>query len=168
MSDFISTMSFLAACIGALYAFKAYQSSREISFPKNRAHTTHIEIGHLSKEAKSFHDFISDNVDRLVYLNIRFDDNNFKFDDGVIDDKKYKHLTIWLEKIDPNSREVVGPLSVMNASGLNLSIIINDNSDAKVGYHRGYNMLHGYFYITAYGGPHQGYMGATLRSAVMG
>ncbi|CNL06539.1 Uncharacterised protein [Yersinia frederiksenii] len=168
MSDFISTMSFLAACIGAWYAFKAYQASREISFPKNKAHTTPIEIGHSSKEAKKFHDFISDNVDRLVYLNIRFDNDNFEFNDSVIDDKKSKNFNIWFEEIDTNSTQTVEPLSVMNASGLNLSIIIDDNSDTKVGYHRGYNMLHGYFYIIAYGGPYQGYMGATLRSAVMG
>lgn len=166
MSDLIASLSFFAACVGAWYAFQAYQSSKEVSFPKHKAHTQTIDINHLSKEAKKLHDFIGNNVDRLVYLNVRFDIDEFEFNEQIVDKQKITYLNIWYDKIEKNKKISTEELSVMNCLGLNLSIYIAEKSDTKVGFSRFGNILHGYFYIIGYSGPHQGYMGATIRTAV--
>lgn len=166
MSDLIASLSFFAACIGAWYAFQAYQSSKEISFPKRKAHTETVDISHLSKEAGEFHDFICDNVDRLVYLNVRFDIDEFEFYEEKIGEQKITSLNIWYNTIEKNKKISKDDLSVMNCLGLNLSIYIAEKSDTKVGFSRFGNILHGYFYIIGYDGPYQGYMGATIRTAV--
>ncbi|MFQ6284470.1 hypothetical protein ACLMPM_03560 [Yersinia enterocolitica] len=165
MTNFIASISFLAACVGAWYAYKAYQSSKEVSFPKSNAHEKYVEIKHLSKEAKEFQAFLYKNEDRLVYLNIIFDSNEFEFSDDSINGEKTVCLNIWVQKTEKDEEEKE-PLSVMNADGLNISIIIDDRSNAKVCGVRGINIIKGYFYIDGFGGPNQGYMGAIVRAAI--
>lgn len=159
MSDALTALGIFISLISAYFAYKAYSSSKEITFPKRNARKSGAIISNLSPEAINFHSFISDNRDRKVYINILLDGIEVHQPPDNIYIGNHSFI-IWDEKINPASNGV--ELTTENYSGIEVNISQKDETIGKIWYERGCYRLQGEFYIYTYGGPYQGIMTSVL------
>jgi len=158
MMDFVAFISLIATVIGVHYAKKAADSTKEISFPSKKPRQSYKIIKHLSKEANDFEDFIAKNIDRKIYLNVYFDGADFQ--DCINLPSTDEPGLIIIKTLSDNASEKE---RIRRGSDHFNVHIINNDSDAFLGWSTGDYILKGYFCVVGYGGPKQGGTGATLR-----
>ena len=157
----IATLSLIVSSIAGYFAWKAYESSRELSFPKRNARKKSVVVSQFSKEARSLELVLGDNIDRKIYLNLLFDSEQFNYTQPEGGGKNGPAgVTIWTHKHD-NFKEIDIP-SYDNAYGFELQIEQDEESAGKCGYHRGFFVIQGPFYIHSVSGPFQGVMAIVL------
>lgn len=158
MMDIVVFVSLLATAFGAYYAKKAADSTKEISYPSRNPRSCYRLINHHSKEARKFEAFIARNVDRKIYLNVYFDGRDFSEFITLPSLDEGGSITIKTLGENASEREMIR----YGSDHFNLYIINND-SDARLGWSTGNFILKGYFCVVGYGGPKHGGTAATLR-----
>ncbi|MFZ4834421.1 hypothetical protein [Rouxiella sp. Mn2063] len=159
MDYFITLTTLLAGIVAAYYAWKAYDVTKENTFPQKNAHTQFCIINPLSKELLKLNDFLSRNIDKKIYLNIRFDGENVDFcsypKNGSIEESV--EFSIWLEKF--NKGDEGEKLDGFNSSGLSISL--EGEVSKHVFWENGGHLIKGYFAVLGHG-TKQGHYGARL------
>ncbi|MGT8789766.1 hypothetical protein [Klebsiella oxytoca] len=159
MSNFLSFVGILVSIASCYYAYKAFTSSKEISFPEKNPRVNLCTLKNYSKEAKKFESFISKNKHKKVYLNIEFEGSGFE----VKEDGDSRWLVVWTEAYQEVPKAEVPNTS--NSNGFQLTIIPHEGGFGHLHWFRGAYRLEGYFYIDAYIGPYQGLMSAVISAA---
>ena len=160
MANFLAILGIVISIFSAYYAYQAYCSSKEITYPKRRARRNGLLVENFSKEAKDFHAFLADNIDRKVYINVLFGQ---EVEVSTPTDENYQepfYVVLWdsrFDSIPPGDKP-----SNMNCTGVEIHIDQDKDTIGKFGYERGYHRLQGQFYIYSYAGPYQGVMSAIL------
>lgn len=159
MGNFLSLLGVLVSIACCYYAYKAFASSKETSFPEKNPREKICILRQFSEDANCFERFLSKNKHRKVYLNIEFDGDGFELTDS--DDSKW--MVIWTEKfeeIPPTEKP-----STRNCSGFQLTIIPHEDGFGHIYWYKGAYRLSGHFYIDGYLGPYQGLMSAVISAA---
>lgn len=153
----IATATLGVSSFAVYFAWKAYDASKELSFPRKNARKSTVEIKNFSKHAIDLESVLQENMDRKIYLNLLFDCSNFDYiqPEGGGNDGP-AGVTIWTYKHD-NFRVNDTP-NHENAYGYELHIEQDEKSTGKCGYHRGFFKIQGPFYIHSSSGPYQGLM----------
>lgn len=159
MGDFLSFVGILVSLASCYYAYKAFASSKEITFPEKNARTEICVLKHFSTEAHRFERFLSQNQHRKVYLNIELESDDFEVADS--DDSKW--LVVWTKRYQNTSTE--DKPSAENSSGYQLTITPHDDGFGHIYWYRGAYRLSGHFYIEGYLGPYQGLMSVVISAA---
>lgn len=158
MMDFVAIISLIATCIGAYFAKKAADSTKEISFPKKNPRQAYKIIKNFSKESRDFESFIARNIDRKVYINVYFDGLDFHDHVNFTSSEGWGYILIKTIPDDATEKE-----RLKWGADHFLLHIINADSDAYLGWSTGDYVLKGYFCVVGYDGPNQGGTGAVLR-----
>ncbi|BEO37344.1 hypothetical protein SMQE08_14320 [Serratia marcescens] len=155
----VSMGSVLVAIAGAFYAYKAYSAAKEIAFPSKNAHLKTQLITPFSDELISLNKFISQNIDRKVYLNFRVESHQADFEEYTYPEggSKTTTLSVWLECFEPLN-EGEEP-SIAKCSSLCLTF--DGNVDKHIFWDIGSHLVKGYFNIIGHG-MKQGHYGAVL------
>ncbi len=159
LGNFLSFVGVLVSIASCYYAYKAFTSSKEISFPDKKPRENICTLKHYSREAKALERFLSENTHRKVYLNIELDGDDFEL--GESDDSKW--LVIWTDKFEDVQPEEKP--STSNSSGYQLTITPHEDGFGQIYWFRGAYRLSGHFYIDGYLGPYQGLMSAVISAA---
>ncbi|HAW3351317.1 TPA: hypothetical protein ACGSHR_002905 [Escherichia coli] len=159
MGNFLSFIGILVSIASCYYAYKAFISSKEISFPKKKPRENICVLKNFSKEANDFESFLSANIHRKVYLSIELDGNEFHLEET--DDSKW--LVIWTDKIGDVPLEEEP--STRTCSGFQLTITPHEDGFGHVYWYRGSYRISGHFYIEGFLGPYQGLMSAVISAA---
>ncbi|EKY1998843.1 hypothetical protein SMW88_003615 [Cronobacter sakazakii] len=160
IENLLTLTGILVSIISAYFAYMAYASSKEVTFPSKNARKEGCVINNLSDEAIAFHYFLHENIDRKVYLNVLFSDEvsvSFPVEDDAVKDYTVMLWDKKFEEIPPGEKP-----SFLNSSGVEITIEKQEGTVSKFGYARGYYRLQGQFYILGYSGPYQGIMSAVL------
>ncbi|MGQ7947808.1 hypothetical protein [Providencia huashanensis] len=160
---------FVVSVVACIYSIKAYNGTREIAFPQNDAHITAELIGSFTKEGENFLEFLGNNVNRVVYINIILDDASISVDENKrdsnyadnIDKNENNYFTIW--DICGDDYKQGDDFEYPQCTGTTIAVIDSENSDSNLYWYRGNFRLQGYFSVLDYYGPYQGMMGVTLR-----
>lgn len=157
----IATASLIVSSFAGYFAWKAYESSRELSFPKGNARRNPIVVSQFSKEARDLELVLGNNIDRIIYLNLLFDSEKFDYTQPEGGGKNGPAgVTIWTHKHDNfQDNDIPG---YDNAHGYELHIEQDEESTGKCGYHRGFFVIQGPFYIHSISGPFQGVMAVVM------
>lgn len=157
----IATASLIVSSFAGFFAWKAYESSREFSFPRRNARKNPVVVSQLSKEAKKLELVLGGSIDRKIYLNLLFDSEKFDYTQPEGEGENgLARVTIWTHKHD-NFKENDIP-RYDNAHGFELQIEQDEESTGKCGYHRGFFIVQGPFYVHSVSGPFQGVMAIVL------
>lgn len=159
LANILSLIGIFVSVASCYYAYKAFSSSKEISFPAKKPRGKICVIKQFSEESKSFELFISRNIHRKVYLNIEFENENFE----TGEDGESRWFVMWKEIFEEIPEG--GKASSFNSHGYQVTIIPDQNGYGEFYWFKGAYRLSGYFYIEGYLGPYQGMMSATLSAA---
>ncbi|WP_312044299.1 hypothetical protein [Erwinia sp.] len=159
-ANVLAVIGIFVSIVSAIFAYLAYVSSREVTFPKKGARENIPVIKNFSSEAEDLHEFLAKNRDRKVYINLLFDsDIEVSYPESESEEKSYC-VMLWNDKFSEIPQGAKP--SFMNCTGVQISIDQQEGTVSKFGYDRGYYRLQGQFYIYAYAGPFQGIMSAVL------
>lgn len=156
--SFIGVIVSLASCY---YAYKAFSSTKEISFPPVNPRNSVCLVRQFSNEAKKLEEFISKHKHKKVYLSIDLDGDNFEANKEK--DGNAVWISVWTETFD-SINEGERP-STFNSHGFQLTIVFNDSGYGDFSWFKGNHRLSGYFFIDDYRGPYQGMMSAVISTA---
>jgi hypothetical protein len=159
ISDYSSIVGVLVSLVGAYYAWKAFSVSVEQSYPVRNAHLKALQILPMSKELIKLNKFVAKNVDKKIYLNLRFESEDVDVDGLVTSGKdSYRIITIWYEQFNAIGHDEVRSVSNTNS----LSLTINGDCDDYLFWETGTYLLKGYFTVLGHG-TKQGHYGARLK-----
>lgn len=159
MSNLLAFVGVLVSIASCYYAYKAFASSREISFPERNPRESLCVLKYFSKEAKEFESFISKNKHKKVYLNIEFEGSEFE----INEDGDSFWLVVWTEAYQEVPKGERPDTS--NCNGYQVTIIPHEDGFGNFHWFRGAYQLSGHFYIDAFAGPYQGLMVAVISAA---
>ncbi|MGR4047908.1 hypothetical protein [Kosakonia cowanii] len=157
--NILSVIGLFISAASAYYAYKAFSSTKEISFPKVKPRENVCLVKQFSKEAKDLEQFIKEHKHRRVYLSIDLDGNNFEASRDV----DSASLSVWTEEFD-HIKEGEKPSS-FNSHGFQITVANVDHGYGDFSWFKGNYRLSGYFFIEDYRGPYQGIMAAVISPA---
>lgn len=144
--------------IGIIQIKKA--NKKELSFPTKSPHTHTCFIEPFDENATGLYDFIFDNIQKRVFLNIAFmDDNASYYEDSDLNPS----VMFRVEKYDAFDHNKIKP-TTDNSLALSLNFKGIKDSSCNVYSWQGQTKINGYFTIVLTGGPHMGEMWATLKA----
>ncbi|MBT2030177.1 hypothetical protein KKZ51_23000, partial [Enterobacter roggenkampii] len=131
MGNFLSFIGVLVSIASCYYAYKAFSSSKEISFPEKNPRENICILRQFSEDAKLLERFLSENKHRKVYLNVEFDGDDFELGDS--DDSKW--MVIWTEKFEeiPATEKP----STRNYAGFQLTITPHEDGFGDIYWYKG-------------------------------
>ncbi|WP_434669164.1 hypothetical protein ACMYSO_02765 [Klebsiella sp. B345] len=137
MANFLSILGILVSIASCYYAYRAFASSKEISFSAANPRESVCVVKNFSEEAKRFEGFISKNKHKKVYLSMEFDGSDFE----VIEDGDSRWMVVWTETFQEIPKgEKPSPL---NSSGYQLTIIPHEEGYGEFHWFRGAYRLSG-------------------------
>lgn len=152
ISDIISFGGFLSGFGALFYAWRQHEKSKELSFPARDAHRTTCILKPFSQEVDQLADFLFNNIDRKVYLNISIaeqDASSFEHSEDNVSRIYIRH-----EKLRDFSEGEEA--TTENSMTLSINVEMNKKSTSKCYSQYGVIELKGYFTVKNSGGPRMG------------
>ena len=165
LSNILSLLGILVSLASCYFAYKAFSTSKEISFPENNPRENICLLKNFSEDAIKFERFLSKHKHKKVYLSIEFDGSEFEVGESGESDEseKSKWLAIWTSSFEPLA-DGEKPSS-FNSHGYQLTVVPHEGGFGGFYWYKGAYRLSGHFYIEGYLGPYQGMMSAVVAAA---